>query len=268
MSKRFEEAAERELQYLRGRQVEVEKLRGKLITPEAWDAYHEMAADYQNGSGGVSVHSSAGEWIGDSPAHKRDAVVLREIKPILYETAIRSAKLIELQERDMSRDINTSLKRDAAIGYIVFGVIVCFVFGLPTWYFLGGFWATCVVVLFAYLTIQAIVENAKQVDNSAPVSAGTAGPSRNISQATKISVATRDGGRCVRCGSTEDLQYDHVTPFSRGGGPALRISSSYVDRATERRATAGAGSLLDSLPRIPQRGKAGPPFEGALVMRL
>lgn len=43
-------------------------------------------------------------------------------------------------------------------------------------------------------------------------------PGRSISQETKIKVSARDGGRCVQCGSPYDLQYDHIIPFSRGGG--------------------------------------------------
>ena len=31
----------------------------------------------------------------------------------------------------------------------------------------------------------------------------------------------RDEGRCVGCGSTEDLQFDHVIPLARGGGNAV-----------------------------------------------
>jgi hypothetical protein len=33
----------------------------------------------------------------------------------------------------------------------------------------------------------------------------------------KIEVWRRDGGRCVLCGSTENLHYDHDIPFSKGG---------------------------------------------------
>jgi 5-methylcytosine-specific restriction endonuclease McrA len=40
---------------------------------------------------------------------------------------------------------------------------------------------------------------------------------RVIPQDVRIAVAAWDGGRCRQCGSTEDLQYDHVIPWSRGG---------------------------------------------------
>jgi HNH endonuclease len=41
--------------------------------------------------------------------------------------------------------------------------------------------------------------------------------SRYISDPVKEEVFKRDGGQCVKCGSTRGLQYDHVIPYSRGG---------------------------------------------------
>lgn len=41
--------------------------------------------------------------------------------------------------------------------------------------------------------------------------------SRYISATTKKIVYTRDGGICQCCGSSDRLEYDHVTPFSCGG---------------------------------------------------
>ena len=49
------------------------------------------------------------------------------------------------------------------------------------------------------------------VESHAPVR------TRNISQATKVAVAARDGGRCRRCYSITDLQYDHKHAYSLGG---------------------------------------------------
>jgi len=38
-----------------------------------------------------------------------------------------------------------------------------------------------------------------------------------LSNAVMSEVWIRDGGKCVECGSTEDLEFDHVIPFSKGG---------------------------------------------------
>jgi 5-methylcytosine-specific restriction endonuclease McrA len=40
---------------------------------------------------------------------------------------------------------------------------------------------------------------------------------RSIPQDVKIAVAVRDHGRCRQCGSAQELHYDHVIPWSRGG---------------------------------------------------
>ena len=41
--------------------------------------------------------------------------------------------------------------------------------------------------------------------------------SRYIPKTTKKIVFSRDGGVCQCCGSSEKIEYDHITPFSCGG---------------------------------------------------
>jgi hypothetical protein len=40
---------------------------------------------------------------------------------------------------------------------------------------------------------------------------------RLIPTGVKVEVWKRDKGRCVKCGSTVNLHYDHIIPFSKGG---------------------------------------------------
>jgi hypothetical protein len=40
---------------------------------------------------------------------------------------------------------------------------------------------------------------------------------RVIPSAIKLEVWKRDKARCVQCGSTENLHFDHIIPYSRGG---------------------------------------------------
>ena len=42
-------------------------------------------------------------------------------------------------------------------------------------------------------------------------------PSRVIPTSVKLEVWKRDGGKCVVCGATDELHFDHIIPFSRGG---------------------------------------------------
>ena len=43
------------------------------------------------------------------------------------------------------------------------------------------------------------------------------GQSRYVSQTTKKIVFSRDGGTCQCCGSYNNLEYDHIIPYSCGG---------------------------------------------------
>jgi len=43
-----------------------------------------------------------------------------------------------------------------------------------------------------------------------------------ISEEVRIAVWRRDDGKCARCGSRENLEYDHIVPVSKGGGNTAR----------------------------------------------
>jgi hypothetical protein len=45
--------------------------------------------------------------------------------------------------------------------------------------------------------------------------------SRSIPQDIKVAVWQRDRGRCVQCGDTSYLEFDHIIPFSKGGATSL-----------------------------------------------
>ncbi len=46
--------------------------------------------------------------------------------------------------------------------------------------------------------------------------------SRSIPSDVKREVWRRDNGKCVRCGSNKNLEYDHIIPFSKGGSNTVR----------------------------------------------
>ncbi len=68
------------------------------------------------------------------------------------------------------------------------------------------------VILFIICTVYVVVKNHQQT-NHVPIN-----PYRYVSSDVRKKVYYRDAGRCVICGATKGLQYDHIIPVSRGGG--------------------------------------------------
>jgi hypothetical protein len=59
-----------------------------------------------------------------------------------------------------------------------------------------------------------ITEQAPEIGTS---STAAADDDRVIPAAVKIEVWKRDKGSCVKCGSRENLHFDHIIPYSQGG---------------------------------------------------
>lgn len=79
---------------------------------------------------------------------------------------------------------------------------------------------------------QARINRAKTIVES-PTATRNAARSA-IPDDVKMLVWQRDRGRCVRCGSNTELQYDHIIPFSLGGASTaenLQILCGRCNRA-------------------------------------
>ena len=63
------------------------------------------------------------------------------------------------------------------------------------------------------------VEKAKKFVTKTPSNEGR---ERIISQDVKDRVWNRDNGKCVECGSNENLEFDHIIPVSKGGANTYR----------------------------------------------
>jgi len=50
----------------------------------------------------------------------------------------------------------------------------------------------------------------------------SSGERERIPERVRFEVWRRDGGKCARCGSRENLEYDHIVPVSKGGSNTAR----------------------------------------------
>tara|TARA_X000000368_G_C22649592_1_gene544662 strand:+ start:243 stop:617 length:375 start_codon:yes stop_codon:yes gene_type:complete len=69
-------------------------------------------------------------------------------------------------------------------------------------------------ILFSYL-YEHFTEKDDEIDYEDP-------PSRHISQSIKDKVWNRDSGKCVKCGSNEKIEFDHIIPIVSGGKSTYR----------------------------------------------
>lgn len=60
--------------------------------------------------------------------------------------------------------------------------------------------------------------------NLEPISGSELEQTRLIPSTVKLEVWKRDAGKCVLCGSTENLHYDHDLPYSRGGSSLTALN--------------------------------------------
>ncbi len=57
----------------------------------------------------------------------------------------------------------------------------------------------------------------------------------SIPDDVKIFVWRRDGGKCVRCGSKENLEFDHIIPISKGGSNTARNIQLLCERCNREK---------------------------------
>lgn len=61
------------------------------------------------------------------------------------------------------------------------------------------------------------VENVSDESAAEETSSSHVERSRIIPTRVKLEVWARDGGKCVICGATDELHFDHILPYSKGG---------------------------------------------------
>lgn len=86
-------------------------------------------------------------------------------------------------------------------------------------------WVYKEYLVFALGTKEIILKKLlKEIKKRIPkISVLTEGKSRSrrIPSMTRYEVYMRDNGKCVICGSNENIEFDHIIPFSKGGAHSV-----------------------------------------------
>jgi hypothetical protein len=68
---------------------------------------------------------------------------------------------------------------------------------------------------------EAILQTLMRIAKRQLVGQSNDAATRHIPHEIKIAVWQRDGGKCVQCGATSYLEYDHIIPFTKGGASTV-----------------------------------------------
>ncbi|NJK82259.1 MAG: HNH endonuclease [Chloroflexaceae bacterium] len=71
------------------------------------------------------------------------------------------------------------------------------------------------------LEAASIIETLVRIDRRQLFTPTNGEMSRHVPNNVRIAVYNRDQGRCVECGASDYLEYDHIIPFSKGGASTL-----------------------------------------------
>jgi hypothetical protein len=82
------------------------------------------------------------------------------------------------------------------------------------------------IILGAGLVVALVITVRPKRETQAPPSTQAQTPTYKprrppIPQTVKETVWRRDGGRCVQCGSNQNIQFDHIIPYSKGGADSV-----------------------------------------------